>query len=417
MSNITKAYELARERYAALGIDTDKVIEKVLSTPLSMHCWQGDDVTGFENVGGALSGGIQVTGNYPGKARNPEELRADIDKAFSLIPGEKKVNIHAFYLEADEKVDRDAIEAKHFDNWIDWANQGGFGLDFNPTCFSHPYSEDGYTLSSGDETIRKFWVEHVIRSRQIAEYIGKKTGKICVNNIWVPDGAKDNVADRYAPRERLAQSLDEVFAVKCDPAYERSSLESKVFGIGSEAYVVGSHEFYMGYAMKNNHMLTLDMGHYHPTESVADKISSILLFSDKVLFHVSRPMRWDSDHVVIMNDDLMAIANELVRNDFVDRTYLALDYFDGSINRVAAWVIGMRNTRKALLRAMLEPFAAIREMEYAGDRTGVLAIAEESKAMPWTAVWDYLCEKSGMPVGSAWLDEVRAYEKNVLAAR
>ncbi|MBR3692682.1 MAG: L-rhamnose isomerase [Clostridia bacterium] len=417
MSNITKAYELARERYAALGIDTDKVIEKVLSTPLSMHCWQGDDVTGFENVGGALSGGIQVTGNYPGKARTPEELRADIDKAFSLIPGEKKVNIHAFYLEADEKVDRDAIEPKHFDNWIDWANQGGFGLDFNPTCFSHPYSEDGYTLSSGNETIRKFWVEHCIRSRQIAEYIGKKTGKICVNNIWVPDGAKDNVADRFAPRARLAQSLDEIFAVDCDPAYEHSSLESKVFGIGSEAYVVGSHEFYMGYAMKNNKMLTLDLGHYHPTESVADKISSILLFSDKVLFHVSRPMRWDSDHVVIMNDDLMNIANELVRNDFLDRTYLALDYFDGSINRVAAWVIGMRNTRKALLRALLEPSKAIRELEYAGDHTGVLALTEEAKAMPWAAVWDYLCEKCGMPVGSAWLDEVRAYEKSVLAAR
>ena len=416
MKNVTKAYELARERYAAISVDTDRCIAKLLSTPISIHCWQGDDVIGFEKNAGALTGGIQTTGNYPGKARTPDELRADMDKAMSLIPGRKKANVHAFYLEADGPVDRNAIEPEHYRGWVDWAKEKKIGLDFNPSCFSHPLSENG-TLSNADEGIRRFWVEHVMRSRKVAEYMGKETGETCVTNIWIPDGCKDNPADRLGPRARLEKSLDEIFAVPTDPRYERSGLESKLFGIGSEAYVVGSHEFYMAYCFKKNQMLTMDVGHYHPTETVSNKISSVLLFSDRLLLHVSRPVRWDSDHVVIMDDELAAIANELVRGDFLDRTYIALDYFDASINRVAAWVIGTRNTQKALLRALLEPSEQIKALELAGDHTGVLALTEEYKAMPWGAVWDYVCESNGLPVGEEWLEEVRAYERNVLSKR
>lgn len=418
MSNeTTSAYELARERFAQIGVDTDAALEALDKTAISIHCWQGDDVGGFEKASDSLTGGIAATGNYPGKARTPQELRSDLYKALSLLPGPHKVNVHAFYLEADGHVDRDAIEPKHFDNWIDWAVEKGIGLDFNPTCFSHPQSADGYTLSHADPGVRRFWIEHCLRSRQVAEYMGKKTGIRCVNNIWIPDGAKDNPADRLGPRQRLAESLDEIFALKTDARYQIDSLESKLFGIGSESYVVGSHEFYMGYAMKNGRMITLDTGHFHPTETVSNKISAILLFSDELLLHVSRPVRWDSDHVVILDDELQAIMQELVRGDFLGRVNIALDYFDASINRVAAWIIGARNTRKALLRALLEPSAALKKAERAGDYTSVLALTEEAKAMPWGAVWDHYCDTKNMPAGAAWLDEVKAYESKVLSAR
>ena len=412
-----KCYDAARERYAALGVDTEEALRRLADIKISMHCWQGDDVKGFLFRDRELSGGIQATGNYPGAARTPDELRADMDKAFSLIPGRHKVNLHSTYADTDEKIDLDEIEPRHYASWVQWAKERGLGLDFNPTCFSHEKAETGYTLSSADESIRSFWVEHCRRSRRVGEYFGKELGQKCVTNVWIPDGSKDIPVDRYAPRLRLKQSLDEVFAEKLDPAANLDAVESKLFGIGSESYVVGSHEFYMGYAMKNNVAVCLDAGHFHPTEVISNKLSSLLLFSDEMLLHVSRPVRWDSDHVVALDDELQEIANEVIRNGLLDRIHIGLDFFDASINRVAAWVIGMRNMQKALLRALLEPTAQMKQLELDGDYTARLAYLEELKAMPWQAVWEEFCDRAGMPAGLDWLTEVRAYEKKILSER
>ncbi len=415
---IEQNYQNAKEAYAKWGVDVDKAMEKLDNISISIHCWQGDDVIGFENDAGSLTGGIQTTGNYPGKARNGEELRADLEKVLSLLPGDAyKVNVHSLYAETDGvKVDRDALEPKHFAKWVDWAKKNKLGLDFNPSFFSHPLSENG-TLSSIDEGIRKFWIEHGKRSREIGEYFGKELGQACINNIWIPDGSKDIVVDKLAPRLRLKDSLDQILAAPISKKYNKDAVESKVFGIGSESYVVGSHEFYMGYAIKNNTLLCLDAGHFHPTEVISTKISAIFNFVDELLLHVSRPVRWDSDHVVILDDELNAIAQELVRNDFIPKTNIALDFFDASINRIAAWTIGTRNTRKALLAALLEPTAALKKVEAEGDFTSRLALLEEFKTYPMGAVWDYYCLKHDVPVKEAWLDEVKAYEKDVLSKR
>lgn len=416
--SVQKAYDIAKEIYAEIGVDTDKAVARMKDFTLSLHCWQGDDVGGFESIGASLDGGIAATGNYPGKARTPDQLRSDMEKAFSLIPGKKKANIHAFYLESSTKVDRDAIGPEHFKGWIDWARSNDVGLDFNPTYFSHPKASDGLTLSHPDAGIRDFWVEHGKRSREITEYIGKALGKRCINNIWIPDGYKDIVYDKTTPRARLVESLDKMLAKPYDTKLASDSVESKVFGIGSESYVTGSHEFYMGYAMKNKGLqLTLDAGHYHPTEMISSKIFALLLFLDELLLHVSRPVRWDSDHVVILDDELLAIAQEIVRGGYENRVNVALDYFDASINRIAAWVIGSRNMHKALLKAYLEPVAFLKETEYKGDFTSRLALIEEYKTYPFSAVWDHYCEVSGVPVRDKWLDEVRKYEAQVISSR
>lgn len=412
------AYELAREQYAKLNVNTDAVFSRLEKISISLHCWQGDDVGGFENAGGELGGGLAVTGNYPGKARTPGELRADLEKAYSLIPGKHRLNLHAFYGEfGGKKVDRDEIEPKHFENWIAWAKKNGLGLDFNPTCFSHPKSADGFTLSHRDKGIRKFWIEHCIRSREIGAAMGSRLKKTCVTNVWVPDGMKDTPADRVGPRERLAESLDAVFKKPISPKLNLDAVEPKLFGIGSESYVVGSHEFYMGYALSRKKLLTLDAGHYHPTEGIADKISSVLEFMPEILLHVSRGVRWDSDHVVVLNDDLQAIAREIIAYGFEKRVHIGLDYFDASINRVAAWTIGTRNILRALLFAMLEPTAKLQAAEMDGDYTTRLALQEEMKSMPFGAVWDEYCRRQEVPVGADWLQEVKTYEKNVLSRR
>ena len=419
--SIQRAYEAAKEIYAGLGVDTDKAIEAMKKFVLSVHCWQGDDVGGFESDA-ALDGGLAATGNHPGKARNPEELRADMDKAFSLIPGIKKANIHAMYADtpssSGKMADRDALEPANFAGWINWAKEKGVGIDFNPTYFSHPKAADGFTLSNADDGIRKFWVEHTKRCREISEYIGKETGIKSINNIWIPDGYKDMTVDKKAPRERLIASLDEALKEKRDTNATSDALESKLFGIGSESYVVGSHEFYMLYAAKNQqNLLTLDVGHFHPTESIAGKISALMLFVPELLLHVSRPVRWDSDHVVAMDDELIAVCQEAVRGGYGGRVHFALDYFDASINRVAAWVIGSRNTQKAMLRAYLEPYEMLRQAELEGDLTTRLAIGEELKFYPFSAVWNYYCEISNVPVRDKWLAEVKKYESDVLAKR
>ncbi len=416
MEKIEKFYELSKERYAGMGIDTDAALEKLAQTPISLHCWQGDDVGGFENTGGELTGGIQVTGNYPGRARTPEELRADLDFAFALIPGKHRVNLHAIYAETSGKVERNELETKHFQNWIDWAKANGLGLDFNPTYFSHPLADDG-TLSSADPAVRQYWIEHGIACRKIAGDMGRQLGKTCITNFWMPDGSKDIPADRFSPRKRMKDSLDAIFAEKIDPAYNLDAVESKLFGIGAESYTVGSHEFFMGYAVENHKVLCLDAGHFHPTEVISDKLSSALLYLDDVLLHVSRGVRWDSDHVVTMNDELIAIAEEIVRHGFLKRVHIGLDYFDASINRIAAWTIGTRNMLKALLYAMLEPGDQLKKLELDGDKTARLALFEEMKSMPFGTVWDYYCAKNGVPVGFAWLEKVREYEKQVLASR
>lgn len=416
--NLEQAYTLARERYATIGVNTDKVLKQLAKVPVSLHCWQGDDVGGFENFGGALTGGIVTTGNYPGKARTPDELRADAAKALSLIPGKHRFNLHAFYGEfGGKKVDRNEIEPKHFKNWIAWAKELGIGLDFNPTCFSHPKSASGFTLSNANKGIRQFWVEHCQRSREIAAAMGKALGTPTVTNVWIPDGMKDSPADRRGPRERLAEALDAVFAKKLNPKHNLDTVEGKLFGIGAESYTPGMHEFYLGYAVKHQILVTLDAGHYHPTENVADKISSVLCFVPEIQLHVSRGIRWDSDHVVTLTDELNAIAQELVRGGYLDRTHIGLDFFDASINRIAAWTIGARNMLRALCLAMLEPYAQYKKFELAGDYTSRLALMEEAKSLPFGAVWDYYCAKKGVPVGDAWLAEVKAYEKDVLSKR
>lgn len=417
-STIDQSYQLAKQRYADLGIDTDKVMKKLAGVSVSMQCWQGDDVMGFEPNASALSGGIAVTGNHPGRARTPDELRADFAKALSLIPGRHRINLHAFYGEYNGKaIDRDAISIDQFKGWVAWAKAQKIGIDFNPTCFAHPKAASGFTLSSPDKGIRQFWIEHCQRSREIAGEIGKALGKTVVTNHWVPDGYKDVPADRLAPRERLRDSLDAIFARKIDPKFNLDAVEPKLFGLGTESYTVGSHEFYLGYAISRQKLVCLDSGHFHPTEVISDKISSVLQYVPELLLHVSRGVRWDSDHVITLSDEIQAIAQELVWNGFLERTHIGLDYFDASINRVAAWVIGTRNMSKALLMAMLAPIAQIRKAEAAGDYTSRLALLEEARSLPWAAVWDRYCEQQGVPVGESWLAEVKAYEKTVLAAR
>ena len=416
-AQIEQAYSLAKERYAALGVDTEKALDALKSVSISLHCWQGDDVGGFENPGGELTGGIATTGNYPGKARNADELRRDLDLVYSLLPGSHRLNLHAIYLEADKKIERNKIEPRHFSAWKDWAKANGHGIDFNPTCFSHPKAADGFTLSHSDASIRQFWIEHCIASRKIGEYFCKELGVPAVTNIWIPDGIKDTPADRQTPRRLLLESLDLILAEKIDLRYNLDSVEPKLFGIGSESYVVGSMEFYTAYALSRKILLTLDSGHFHPTESIADKIPSLLLFLDQLLLHVSRGVRWDSDHVVTFNDDLQAITQEIVRNNALERIHIGLDYFDASINRVAAWTIGARNRLRALLNALLEPFGMLKQYEVSGDYSHRLALQEELKAMPAGAVWDYYCMKQGVPVGVAFMDVIKDYERRELSKR
>jgi L-rhamnose isomerase len=414
---IEKAYEQARQRYAELGVDTETAMERLSSTAISLHCWQGDDVGGFESDEGLSGGGIMATGAYPGKARTSDELRADLEKTLSLIPGKHRLNLHAMYGETKGKVERNELTAEHFTAWIDWAKANGLGMDFNGTFFSHPKAESGFTLSSADEGIRRFWVEHGIVCREIGAAMGKQLGTPCVTNLWIPDGYKDIPVDRKAPRERLKKSLDEIFAEPMDRSCLLDAVESKLFGIGSESYVVGSHEFYLGYAIENKTLLCLDTGHFHPTEVVSDKISSVLTFLDEILLHVSRGVRWDSDHVVVLSDELRAIAEQIVRGDYLQRVHIGLDFFDASINRIAAWVIGTRCMLKALLIALLEPTDKLRQMEINGDYTSRLTMLEELKTLPFGAVWDYYCIKSDVPAAESWLDEVKAYERDVLAKR
>ncbi len=416
-SHIHQAYDLAKERYAAFGVDTETALATLAKVSISLHCWQGDDVGGFENPGGELTGGIAATGNYPGKARTADELRKDLDVVYSLLPGSHRLNLHAIYLEADKKIERNKIEPRHFSAWKDWAKANGHGMDFNPTCFSHPLSTDGFTLAHRDPAIRQFWIEHCIASRKIGEYFGKELGIPAVTNIWIPDGYKDTPADRQTPRRLLLESLDSVLAEKIDPRYNLDAVEPKLFGLGSEAYVVGSMEFYSAYALSRKILLTLDSGHFHPTESIADKISSLLIYLDELLLHVSRGVRWDSDHVVTFNDDTQAIAHEIVRNDALERIHIGLDYFDASINRVAAWTIGARNTLRALLIALLEPQEMLKKFEIEGDFSSRLALQEEFKSMPFSAVWDYHCIKRNVPVSMDFMNVIKDYEKKELSKR
>lgn len=411
------AYELAKQAYATYGVDTEEALARLADVSISIHCWQGDDVGGFESAG-SLTGGIQATGNYPGKARTPEELMADFDRAISLIPGKKKINLHAIYaITGGERVDRDKLEPKHFDAWIDYAKSRGIGIDFNPTFFSSPYVKNDLTLSSPDEETRAYWVRHGKACRKISAYIGEKLGTPCLCNIWIPDGMKEIPADRLGPRARLKKSLDEIYSVKYDKKYIIDSLESKVFGIGLESYTVGSAEFYQNYCAKNGICCLLDNGHYHPTEMVSDKIPSLLLFSDYVALHVTRPVRWDSDHVVLLDDETKEIAKEIVRNDALGRVLIGLDYFDASINRISAWVVGTRNMQKALLSALLLPNAELKRLQDDFNITKLMAESEELKTLPFGAVYDEFCRRAGVPVGMAWFSEVEDYEKNVLAKR
>jgi len=417
-NSIEKSFTLAKERYAELGVDVDRVLKNLEKVPVSLHCWQGDDVGGFENFGGTLGGGLVATGNYPGKARTPQELRADAEKALSLIPGKHRFNLHAFYGDfGGKKVDRNEIRPEHFKSWIDWAKSIGIGLDFNPTCFSHPKAADGFTLSHADKNIRKFWIEHCILCREIGAAMGKAIGSPTVTNIWIPDGMKDTPADRRSPRERLVTALDEVFKRPLDPKHNLDAIEGKLFGIGAESYTVGMHEFYLGYAVKNQKLVCLDAGHFHPTENMSDKISSVLCFVPEILLHVSRGVRWDSDHVVILDDAVRDLFLEIARGDAWDRVFVALDFFDASINRIAAYVIGARATRQAILLGMLDPAARLRAAENAGRGHERLALMEHAKALPWGAVWDELCERDGVPAGSDWLREVSRYERAVLSRR
>lgn len=416
--HIADAYALARERYALLGVDTNAALAALARVQLSLHCWQGDDVHGFEDSGSILGGGLAATGNYPGRARNADELRRDLDLAYSLIPGRHRLNLHAIYAEPGEKkVERNALEPRHFSSWLDWARERGHGLDFNPTCFSHPLAESGFTLSHRDEGIRRFWIEHCLACRKIGEHFGRTLGTPCVTNLWIPDGSKDAPADRRTPRELLRQSLDEIFAVKIDARHNLDAVESKLFGIGSESYVVGSHEFYLGYALANRLLLCLDTGHFHPTESIADKLSALLGYLDGILLHLSRGIRWDSDHVVVLTDELQAVAQEVVRGGYLERVRFGLDYFDASINRVAAWVIGARSALRAILLALLEPRDLLRQAEESGDYTQRLALFEEMKAMPFGAVWDYHCQQQGVPTGIGFMEIIREYERTELARR
>lgn len=416
-ADILTAYQLANDKYAALGVDTNAALERLAKVSISLHCWQGDDVGGFENPNAKLDGGLAATGNYPGKARTADELRDDLDLVYRLLPGSHRLNLHAIYLEADHPIPRNEIEPRHFSAWLDWAKANQHGLDFNPTCFSHPLSADGFTLSSHDAGIRKFWIEHCAACRKIGESFGKELGTPAVTNLWIPDGYKDTPADRLTPRELLRDSLDAIYTEKIDKRFNLDAVEPKLFGIGSESYVTGSMEFYLAYALSRGLLLTLDSGHFHPTESIADKIPALLVFFDQLLLHVSRGVRWDSDHVVAYTDELQAVAHEVVGCGALDRVHIGLDYFDASINRVAAWTIGARNTLKALLAALLEPSALLKQYETSGDFSSRLALQEETKSLPINAVWEFYCLKENVPVGMDCWSEIKEYERTVLAKR
>ncbi|MCK5821944.1 MAG: L-rhamnose isomerase [Bacteroidales bacterium] len=416
---IKQAYDLAKAQYADLGIDTEAAIKIMKAVNISLHCWQTDDVGGFETPDSTLSGGgIQATGNYPGKARNISEVKADLEKVMSLLPGKQRLNLHAIYGDFQgEKVDRNEIEPKHFQSWIDWCKTQEIGMDFNASCFSHPRAADGYTLSSKNEENRRFWVEHVKRCREISAETGKQLGSPCVHNTWIPDGSKDTPIDRNGYRELLKKSLDEAFETEYPKDYMKDAVESKLFGIGVESMTVGSHDFYLGYAIQNNTLICLDNGHFHPTEQVGDKISAVLQFVDEILLHLTRPIRWDSDHVVTLNEDIQLIASEVMRNNFLDRVNIGLDFFDASINRIGAYVTGTRAAQKAFLIAALEPKAKLIDLEEAGKNFERLALLEELKTMPFGAVWDYYCLLEKVPVGTDYIDEIQQYELEILSKR
>lgn len=416
-NKIRQSYEMAKERYATLGVNTDQVLEELKNIKISINCWQGDDVKGFLFPDQELSGGISVSGNYPGRARNPEELKKDLSKALSLIPGNHKVQLHAIYADTTEKVDLDELEPRHFQAWVDWAKEERIALDFNGTFFSHPNSESGFTLSSPDPGIRDFWIEHGKRSRKISEYFGKELGERCINNFWIPDGYKDHPIDKAGPRLRLMEALDEVMAEELDEKYTMEAVEGKLFGTGVESFTVGSNEFYMAYALTRGKLWTIDAGHFHPTEDVSDKFSAFLPFGKGLMLHVSRPVRWDSDHVVIMDDALLGITKSLVWDGYLDKVNIGLDFFDASINRIAAWIIGTRSTLKGLLSSLLTPVEELKKTELEGDYTKRLALTEELKSYPFGAVWDYYCLINNVPVGEDWLKEVVQYEKDVLSKR
>ena len=416
---IKRSYQLAKEQYAELGVDTDRVLKALDDVVISLHCWQTDDVGGFEKEGAELGGGgIQATGNFPGKAKSLTQMRDDLDKVLSLLPGKQRLNLHAIYGEfGGKKIDRDQIEVKHFQGWIDWAKKRKIGLDFNCTCFSHPLADDGFTLSSKNPKIRKFWVKHTKRCRAIAAEMGKQLGTPTVHNIWIPDGSKDTPIDRFGLRKLLKKSLDEIFSVKYPKKYLKDSIESKLFGIGSESMVVGSHDFYLGYAVQNNTMITLDNGHFHPTEQVGDKISSILLYIDELLLHLTRGVRWDSDHVLTFNDELLLIAQEIVRAKALGRVNIGLDFFDASLNRIGAYVIGTRSAQMAFMYAMLEPYQTLLKFEEEGKTFERLSYLELMKSKPFGAVWDYYCMMNKVPAGQDYIEEIRKYEKEVLLKR
>ncbi|MCX7387833.1 MAG: L-rhamnose isomerase [Planctomycetota bacterium] len=417
-TSIETAFQLAKERYSAVGVDVENALQKMATIPISLHCWQGDDVGGFENSGSEIGGGLAVTGRYLGKARTAEELRGDLQFALSLIPGTHRLNLHASYAETNgRRIARNELTPAHFQSWIQWARDQKMGLDFNPTYFAHEKAADGFTLAHADRGIRQFWIEHGIACRQIAAAMGKALGTPCVNNIWIPDGMKDSPIDRKTPRTILAESLDLIFAEALPATEILDAVECKLFGLGSESYVVGSHEFYLGYAITRRKVLCLDAGHFHPTETISDKISSVLAYVPRVLLHVSRGVRWDSDHVVTLTDELQSIAQELVRGEFLDRVSVGLDFFDASINRIAAWVIGTRCMLKALLLALLEPITMLRQFERESDFTARLSMLEETKTLPFGAVWDWYCMASGVPVGPVWVEQVRQYERKVLSLR
>ena len=415
---INQAYEYAKARYADLGIDVEKAVDQLDKISISLHCWQADDVKGFENKEGGLTGGIQATGNYPGSSRSVDELRKDIEEVLSLLPGKHRLNLHAIYGDfGEEFVDRDQIEPKHFQSWIDWAKKVGIKLDFNSTFFSHPKSESGFTLSSPDKAIQSFWMEHLRRCRYIAAEIGRQQGSPCIHNIWIPDGSKDRTVNRLGYRANLKYALDTVLAEKIDSKFLVDCIESKLFGLGLESYTVGSHEFYMGYGVKNNMVVTLDAGHFHPTEVISDKISSLLLFVPEIMLHVSRPVRWDSDHVVILDDELQYLTQEIIRADALDRVHVGLDYFDASINRIGAYVVGVRATQKAFLMALLEPIEKLRAYEAIGQNFERMALLEEMKSLPWGAVYNYYCMKQGVTPGEAYIADIQKYEKEVTLKR
>ncbi|MGA9519450.1 MAG: L-rhamnose isomerase [Trichococcus sp.] len=413
---IEEAYTLAKQKYAAIGVDTDAVLEKLSQIKVSLQCWQGDDVLGFMFPDQALTGGISVSGNYPGKATTPAQLRADLDKALSLIPGNHKVNLHAIYVDTDEKIDLDQIEPKHYEKWVQWAKEKGLGLDFNPTCFSHPKSTDG-TLSSNDPETQAFWIEHVKRSRKVAAYFGEELNQTCVNNIWIPDGYKDNPIDKMSPRVRLRDALDQCLKEKFDDAHMLDAVEGKLFGIGAESFTTGSNDFYLSYALTRDILWTIDAGHFHPTEDVSDKFTAFLPFGKGLMLHVSRPIRWDSDHVVILDEATTRIGETLVRNDLLDKTFIGMDFFDATINRVAAMVIGARSTVKSLLLGMLSPIETLKDAESTGDFTTRLAVTEEMKSYPFGAVWEFYCQQQNVPAGTEWLTEVKDYEQKILTER